>query len=386
MARPRRLVALMLDLDWGYKRHHELLVGIQQYARERGGWKCVFDPFAGETISRRRAKPAYQGIIARSTHKLAAQAAKAGVPVVNIWLSSPDRKTPRVVSDFEAAGRMAAEHLIARGLKQFGFLGYRGIRSSAAEFAGFRAVVERTGAACGAQFISVGCTRNSRNWSRMVAGLSEWIKRWKLPIGIFGTQDLACRYLVDVCLRHGLRIPEDVAIVGLGNEPVICDEGEPTLSSIELGAAKMGFQAAKLLDGLMRGKPPPPKPIMVEPAELVVRNSTDVLAVDDNLVGRAMQFMAEHGHEPIRVPDVVAALPVTRRSLERRFRATLGRSIAEEICRLRLARAKRLIVGTTASISSIASSAGFSNKSYFTRAFRRSEGMTPMAFRRWHAS
>jgi LacI family transcriptional regulator len=119
---------------------------------------------------------------------------------------------------------------------------------------------------------------------------------------------------------------------------------------------------------------------------LVVRNSTDVFAVDDQMVARAMQFMAQHGHEPIHVPDVVAALPVTRRSLERRFRTTLGRSIAEEICRLRLERAKRLIVGTNSSICSIAAAAGFCNDNHFNKVFRQSEGMTPGAFRRHHAT
>jgi LacI family transcriptional regulator len=342
----------------------------------------VLDPFARHTITAEHWGTRYDGIIARATPQLASQATKAGVPVVNVWLGSPERNLPRVVPDLAAAGRMVAEHLISRGLKQFGYVGFKRRVSSAQEFAGFRGAVERIGANCTSHFFSHTSSRTAQKWSQMIADLSKWIETWKLPIGVFGTQDTVCRFLIDVCLRRGLRIPEDVAMVGVANELAICDEPEPSLSSVDVGPARIGYRAAELLDHLMRGKAPPREPIMVEPSEVVVRRSTDVFAVDDQMVARAMQFMVRHGSELFRVDDVVAALPITRRSLERRFRATLGRSIDEEIWRLRLDRAKRLIVGTNSTIGSIAVASGFSNDKHFHKVFRRSVGMTPLAFRR----
>ena len=346
----------------------------------------MIDPYAGEALAGSRRGPRYHGVIARATPRIAAQAAKARVPLVNVWFSSPVQNVPCVLPDMAAGGRMGAEHLIARGLKQFAYLGFQRAAASRAELSGFRAAVERIGATCSALWISHNCAMSRALWGRTIAGMAAWIKTWKLPIGVMGADDLVCRYLIDLCLRKGLRIPEDVAVVGSGNEAILCDEPEPTLSSVDMAAAQIGYRAAELLDELMRGKAPPMEPVLIPPSELVVRNSTDVFAVDDVLVARAMQFIAERGHKPIRVPDVVAALPVTRRSLERRFRAKLGRSIAEEICRLRLERAKRLIVGTTSTLCAIAAATGFSNDDHFNKVFQRLEGMSPGAFRRRHST
>ncbi len=272
------------------------------------------------------------------------------------------------------------------GLRQFAYLGHNRVPTSTAQFNGFRTALAAAGASSCALDVGLNSGRTPAGWNALIAELSSWIDTWKLPIGVYGTQDLVSRYLIDVCMRRGLRIPIDVAIVGTGNEPVVCDEAEPTLSSIDVGSTRVGYRAAELLDRLMHGEPAPDTPIYIEPTELVVRALTDVFAVDDAMVARAMQFIAQHGHEPIHVPEVVAALPITRRSLERRFRHSLGRSIAEEICRLRLERAKRLIVGTSSTISSISAAAGFSNDNHFNKVFRQSEGMTPGAFRRQHST
>ncbi len=359
MAKRNRLVGLTLDIDRWDPHIHELFVGVQRYAREHGGWQCVLDPFARHTITAEHWGTRYDGIIARATPQLASQATKAGVPVVNVWLGSPERNLPRVVPDLAAAGRMVGEHLISRGLKQFGYVGFKRRISSAQEFAGFRGAVERIGANCTSHFFSHTSSRTAQKRAVDDRRFVEVDRNvGKLPIGVFGTQDTVCRFLIDVCLRRGLRIPEDVAMVGVANELAICDEPEPSLSSVDVGPARIGYRAAELLDDLMRGTPPPREPILVEPSEVVVRRSTDVFAVDDQMVARAMQFMVRHGSELFRVDDVVAALPITRRSLERRFRATLGRSIDEEIWRLRLDRAKRLIVGTNSTIGSIAIASG----------------------------
>ena len=132
----------------------------------------------------------------------------------------------------------------------------------------------------------------------------------------------------------------------------------------------------------MDGKSPPSQPQLLSPVEIVVRQSTDVMAVDDLLVSRAFRFIAENSHRPIQVDDVANAVAITRRSLERRFRAVLGRTIADEITRLRMDRVKRLLVETEESIKTLAVQSGFGNPIQMCKVFRRIEGITPSEFRK----
>ena len=182
-------------------------------------------------------------------------------------------------------------------------------------------------------------------------------------------------------MRNGLRIPEDVAIIGAHNEPAICLHPSPSLSSIDFGFDRIGHSAAKLLDKLMRGAKPPRDPIVCPPAELVLRESSDIYAVDDPVLAEAMRFIAEHVHEPIQVRDVVESVPASRRSLERRFRSHLDRSVADEITRLRLERAKRLLVETYEPLKSLARSCGFTGPKQMWKVFRRVEGVSPGQYR-----
>jgi LacI family transcriptional regulator len=158
----------------------------------------------------------------------------------------------------------------------------------------------------------------------------------------------------------------------------------PSLSSIDFGFDRIGRQAAELLDKLMRGAKPPREPIICPPAELVLRESSDIYAVDDPIVAEAMRFIAEHVHEPIQVQDVAERVPASRRSLERRFRLHLDRSIADEITRLRLERAKRLLVETFEPLKSLARSCGFTGPKQMWKVFRRVEGISPGQYRRKH--
>jgi LacI family transcriptional regulator len=171
-------------------------------------------------------------------------------------------------------------------------------------------------------------------------------------------------------------------MIGSGNEMVICAAPPPSLTSINLGYPNIGYRAAELLDRLMDGQAPPDGPVLLAPAELVPRQSTDSYAVDDPLVARALRFIAEHAHEPIKVDDVAAATPTTRRSLERRFQNAMRRTIGDEIIRMRLERAKRRLVEADEPLKKVAKDSGFSSDNHFYRAFIRSEGVSPSQYRK----
>jgi LacI family transcriptional regulator len=376
---PRR-VAISLDLNWGYKRHLEVFAGCQKYADE-AGWDCSINPVADHMLKRGQGTRC-DGVIARATTQLAQAARQAGVPVVNVWMNSPTQGLPSVFADFEASGVMAAEHLLARGFRKFGYLGFLRDIDSRRQLHGFRNVVRDRGFSCTVQRVSRNCDDGSaRAWEEFVTSLEKWIDTWELPIGIFVCQDLFCRFLIDVCRAKGLHVSQDVAIVGTHNESEICGAPSPSLTSIDLGFGQVGYRAAAMLDRLMAGGAAPVEPELVPPAELVPRQSTDAYAASDPLVARAMRFIAENGHRRIQVKHVAAAVATTRRTLERRFREAMGRSIAGEITRMRLQRAKRRMVETDAAMKDVAIEAGFRTADHFGKVFTRIEGVSPSIYR-----
>jgi LacI family transcriptional regulator len=377
---PRR-VAISLEMDFGFKRHLEVYAGCQRYADE-AGWACSIQPAADRVLRSEAETGAFDGVLARTTSELAEAAERTGVPVVNVWLNSPVQNVPSVFPDFEASGVMAAEHLLARGLRQFAYLGFRGDIDSRLQVSGFREATAREGYPCTThRFSRTSMEGRARGWKKFVTGLEGWIGTWKPPIGVFVCNDLFCRYLIDVCRSKGLHVSQEVAIVGTTNEAAICEAPPPTLTSIDMNYAQVGYRAAAMLDRLMAGKKTPAAPELIAPSELVPRQSTDACAADDPIVARALRFIAERGHERIAVIHVVEAAATNRRSLERKFRESLGRTIAEELTRLRLERAKRRMVETDAPMKDIGEDAGFRNADHFYKVFVRVEGIPPTQYR-----
>jgi len=377
----RRRVAVVIELDWALKYLVETYAGCQRYAAEVG-WDCTLDPFADLTMKSPRGAGSYDGILGRPSRQLADKAAQAGVPVVNVYIGTDARNLPSVFPDFEAAGAMAAEHLMGRGFRRFGFLGF--VREVASRLAlrGFRSAIKASGLSCSVHRYPMNSPTRRRTWGAFRAGLEAWVDTWSTPIGVYSTRDLPCRYLIDVCRSKGLRMPGDVAVIGAGNEDVICASPAPSLTSIDLGYAQVGYQAAAMLDRLMHGEAPPQTPQLISPAKLIPRQSTDSYAVDDPVVAQALRFIAEHGHEPIKVSDVAAATHAARRSLERRFQEAMGRTIGQEIMRLRLERAKRRLVESDLPLKNVARHSGFTSDNHFYRTFVRLEGISPKAYRK----
>ena len=375
-------VAISLELEWAYKRHLQLYAGCQQYADE-AGWQSSVNPAIDRMLAMDAdGRPNYDGIIARATPELAAAAQKFGVPLVNVWLNSPVRNLPGVFCDFEISGAMAAENLIGRGFRQFGYLGHRRDIDSRQQLSGFRRAIKAAGFRCTAhRLVANQLEGPARGWEKFVARLEAWIDTWEPPIGIFVCGDLYCRYLIDICRAKGLHVSQEVAIVGTGNEHEFCNSPEPTLTSIDMGYAKVGYHAAALLGRLMSGGEPPKAPELIAPAELVPRRSTDVYASEDLMVARALRFISENSHHRIQVKDVASAVSSTRRTLERRFNDYAGRTIADEITRLRLERAKRRMVETDAPMKDVAIDAGFRNADHFYKVFTRIEGIPPTQYR-----
>ena len=383
-------VAIQLDLQWPFKRHAALFVGTQQYARQCG-WESITDEFVAENLPRRRTKTLpYDGILARAGEKLATRAARLGIPLVNVWYSSPacDR-LPGVFPDFAASGRLRAEHLLTRGLRRFALI-VRHDRGRKLEADAFRAAVAAAGFPCISAKIPLHSSRTHAVWLKTQHRIDAWMNKWQLPIGVSVNDEETGRTIVQMCARRGWRVPQDVALIAGWNETVLCEDPRPSLSSSELGFEQVGYEAARLLDGLMEARrngqsdPPSGRPpqIMLPPKGIVIRESTDFYAVDDPIIVDALRFISANSHKSISPTDVAKAVRLEPRTLRRRFDKVLSRTIVSEICRVRLERAKRELVQSDRSLDAIAHEIGFGTGRQMREVFCRELNVTPREYRK----
>ena len=190
------------------------------------------------------------------------------------------------------------------------------------------------------------------------------------------------REVLEACRAAGLRVPEEMAVVGVDNDELLCELADPPLSSVALNAEAGGYRAAALLDRMMRGRSRKPTRLTVEPLHVVTRRSTDIVALDDAVVASALHFIHDHAGRPIGIDDVVERVLISRRALEIRFKKVTGRTLLAELRRVRLERARRLLQETDLSLSRVAGAAGYSSESYLTQVFRQELGQTPARYRR----
>lgn len=379
---PRR-VALMLDLVWTYKRHTGIFSGTQQYADEHG-WISIIDEFVHKSLpARRGAAVPYDGIIARANRQLVARAARLGIPVVNVWQSSPARRlVPGVYPDSKAVGALVVDHLITRGFRNFATLTFFSNVDLDLETREFIRVVDSLGLSCVSEGIPQDPWLDYSHWRKSVKIISKWMDRWRHPIGVYIGSEGIGRVVIQECHRRGWRVPTDVAIIAGKNEAHLCERPRPSFTSVEIGYERVGYEAARLLDRLMDGEPPPAQPIRTPPQGLVVRESTDFFAVDDEMVAAALQYIAANSQHEISPHDVARAIGAETRTLHNHFRKALDRPIAAEIRRVRIERAKRELAQSKLTLSEIAHNVGFGTIQRLYEIFQRELGISPSDYRK----
>lgn len=376
-------VAVVMELEWPYKRHYEVFAGIRDYADEQGGWDFDVGDFPQYGIQQGLK---YAGIIGRISADCYKAACAAGIPVVNVKVDSPvASKAPGVYPDIRAAGRMAAEHLILRGLKRLVHFGFHGSRSSRLHCEGMREVAKAHGCDCKSYRVDADFHEHLKQWKGFMGYTKKSLDSWQPPIGVAFSSDELAHAVTAICINQGWSIPDQMAVIGTNNEVMICNSSRPTLSSIDMAYETCGYEAARLLDQLIKGVKGKIDLIRhVQPRELVLRRSSDAYAVDDAPTVRAMAFMAENSHQRLSVADIAKAAGIGRQSLELRFRKLLKRSINDELIRLRITRMKRLLVETALTVEKISDQVGFGTTANMHVMFKRATGMTPKAYRRKH--
>jgi LacI family transcriptional regulator len=317
-----------------------------------------------------------QGIVA-AIHSTAMERrfAALGIPVVNVSNAIPRPRLPVVTQDDAEVGRLAAEHLRACGCRTLAFWGQPGSSYSDARLAGFSRAAKAAGMAVSAE----GCADwDAPSFARMKA----WLAKQARPLGVFAVLDSYALSLMRAARELGWRVPEDVAVLGAGDEDFLVEFESVPLSSVRLPARRIGHEAAALLDRLMTRERRAAKGVRLAGAEIVARRSTDVIYAEDEAVGRAVRFIRERAVTNPYVGDVAKAAGVSVVALQTRFRAALGRTVLDEITRVRVGRAQALLAGTELKMSAVAERCGFPNSQRFSVVFGQVAGMAPGAYRR----
>jgi LacI family transcriptional regulator len=309
---------------------------------------------------------------------------RLNIPAVNVGGALRDASgIARVMLDNVEIGRMAARHLLEAGFRRFGFIGIPGFAVSELREAGFREVLAKAGytyARRDHRTPRFDQTEWEAGWPVDDARLRDWLLEQEFPIAIFVNHDQPLLRVSGVCRLSGIRVPEDVALLGADNDEIICNLAYPPLSSIDTGPVHVGYTAASVLAGLMEGRQPENQIILLPPVRVVVRGSSE-RAHDDPVMNTALRYIREHAHEQIDVERVAEHALVTRRTLERLFKRELGRSVLREITRVRIDLAKGQLRTTSNSIGHIAAHCGFLTPQRFCEVFRLSTGLTPGAYR-----
>lgn len=387
MPRSRKVI-LLVESSRGFGR--ALLEGIAEYVRLRGPWTFYQPPFfymrdsghSQEGLLRLKDWGA-DGIIAREfSAKTRQEVSSLGIAAVfqPVLDERPMDGAGSICANDVAIGKVGAEHLLSLGLHNFAYCGLDDFFWSTKRAAGFCEVTRRAGFA--PIVYEYPKPIKQRQWANEQRLLMAWLKSLPKPVGVMACLDERAQDIIQACKQAGLRIPEEVAIVGADNDELICKLSNPPLSSVALNSVRAGYEAAELLDALMSGSTPNSQTVSVVPLHVVARQSTDVEAVADPEVAGAMRFIKDNISRPIQVSDVVSDSNLSRNVLARRFKNALGRTMQEEIRLLRVERIAELLVTTNMPISRIASNMGFADFNHLSRYFRAGKKMTPLAYRR----
>ncbi len=381
MAQPSKRSVLLALTDT----HHGFLKGALRYAREHD-WHVVPDMiYSGKIPIGWQGDGILSFIGGRDD--LADFILSSGLPAVEISMVRDDIKLPRVEGDNEMIGRMAAEHFLERGFRHFAWAPFMDDVVNRERYQGFANRLAENNLSC--DLLPTADSRqvspDSLDWVARRKRLIHALSQQPNPLAVFAYNDCVAANIIDACDNASLLVPEAVAVLGVDNDTILCECVRVPLSSVCHDLEGMAYEAAALLDRMMSGEKPPAEVIRVQPKGLVTRRSSDIVAVDDLQLARALRYIRDTYANPLlEVENVVAATDLSRRLLEKAFRRELNRSLNEEIVRVRMEMVKELLVTTHLKVVEVAAATGFSRPSHLFRTFRKLFGTSPKNYRMEH--
>lgn len=369
-----KCVALLIESSRAYGRG--LLRGIAAYAQEQGDWslrhqEMTINADPPSWLSRWKG----HGVLVRAeTPKMIEAIQDLGLPVIDLRCWRSAGKIPGFDTEPASVVKLAVDHLRDRGYTQFGFCGFGGANYSDRRLAEMRKYLRSLGHDVVA-YESPGpvhATTFDAEQSGMLDedGLGRWLKSLAKPVGVLACNDIRAQQLLNACHECNIHVPDEIAVVGVDNDDVICPLCSPPLTSVEPNTEKIGYEAAAMLDLMMAGESVPAELTWVPARRIVVRGSTDAIPVDDAEFTKAYRFIRENACRGVSVQDVADAVPMSRRSLERRMRTYLDQSPSDLIASIRLARIKELLETTSQPLKKIARLTGFNYDEHMAKFFK----------------
>jgi LacI family transcriptional regulator, galactose operon repressor len=374
-------IAVIVETSNSYARG--ILRGIHEYVRTRRGWTLYLTEHGRHEIDESFAGNwTFDGVIARiETDRMAGIIKGMGVPTVDVSAARLIEGIPWVETDDEAITRLALDHLKDCGLQNFAFFGDPYYNWSIWRQRAFERIVGRPDIIKSRVFNLPTRKEPRVRWWTQRDAVRAWLESLPKPIGIFACYDGCGQQLLEICHYYDIMVPEDVAVVGVDNDNLLCELATPSMSSVIPNSFGTGVYAMEILDQMMSGEKLAGRKYSMEPLGVRKRVSTDVLTVEDRHVAAAVAFIRKNAHQNIRVEDVLDVVPLSRRVLEARFRTALNRTPHQEILRVRTNAVRELLLETDMSLFEISEKLGIEHPEYLSVFFKKETGLTPRQYR-----
>jgi len=375
-----RQVAIVMEASTSFSRG--VLAGVSQWMARQTGWLVTIDDRAADlSVPGWLLRWSGDGMISGLPERALPGTWRGGrQPVVHVRSRLAAERLPGVYPDDEAAVRLAVSHLVERGLRQFGvFPGVSGMDGRCETVVQY---AESAGCVVDVFTTPRAGIRLRRGGEPTQQALAAWLASLRKPVGIVAADDVQALQILEVCREQGLVVPDEVAVTAIGDDDALCDLATPALTSVTHDRARIGREAARLLDESMRAGKPLSAVVLVPPAGITVRRSSDVLAVDDPDIRRAIKLIKARGCTDLSAEEVATTVGVSRRLLDRKFQRVVGRTIHDELQRTKITEAKRLLVETDHKLLTVSVRAGFTHAAQLCHVFKTAVGMSPMQYRK----
>jgi LacI family transcriptional regulator len=359
-----------------------MLSGIEDYIRTNGPWSVYLPEHGrGDAVPQWLMNWDGDGVIARiESQEIADALGSTGLPVVNLSFRPLLPGAPTFTTENQGIARLAVAHFLERGFRHFAYCGLRGFPWSIDRGACFERELASRGLKCD-HFPE---HESSPGFESQTVAIAKWLATLPRPLAVLACYDYRAQHVLDACRRDGFAVPDEVAVLGVDNDDLLCALSPPPLSSVILDPRRSGWLAAETLEKLMRGEKVEPVVTYVPPLGVATRQSTDTLAVEDGEVARALRYIRKHACAGVTVTELLRTYPMSRRALETKMKAVIGRTPHEEILRVQIERAKELLASTKMPLPDVAERCGFRHAEYLSVAFKRETGMPPSTYRHQH--
>lgn len=383
------MIRLILLTDFTEAFAHNLLRGILEYSKGREPWVvCRMPPSYKQAngipgVLEWAKKWEVDAIIAQFDDTDEVELFRQnGIIALAQDFKSRFSVIPNITSRYKQTGQMAADFFLQKGFRNFAFYGYKDVVWFEERCMGFRdRIVEKGFGDC---FFEYQKQSLENLWYYESEPVANWIKSLPRPVALMACDDTQGNKIMELCRVLGIKIPEEVAVLGVDNDEIICGLSDPPLSSVNLNIVKGGYEAARLIERLLRDKDAISEDVVIQPVTIVNRLSTDIYATDNPVILTALKYIHQNLVNKISVEDIVRQVPLSRRLLEIRFKQVTGQPIYQYISNLRMERFAQLLLANTEPVADLAVQVGLADAKNLARQFKEWKGCTPVEYRKWN--